>query len=325
MGRSSGCSPRTIRRSEHSNAPRQFRSVRYVTNSVSLTLEQLRDRSIKTRMSHTIGANRPPELIRRYKTSHIHGSVFWGDALEFLGSLRDKSADVVFLDPPFNLNKTYSTRHPRLDSKPHEVYDSWLTRVVDESTRVLAPGGVLYLYHLPKWAIKIGCRLGQRLVFQHWIAVSMKNGFVRGRRLYPAHYALLMFSSGPMARFKRPKIPLAECRHCGEYIKDYGGYLPIVETKGLNLSDVWDDLSPVRHSNRKHRTANELPPLLFKRICYMSGGKGRLYIDPFAGTGTGIVEAVATGMRFSCCDLIKANTTLIEHRLASHFKAKRQE
>ena len=34
----------------------------------------------------------------------------------------------------------------------------------------------------------------------------MKNGFARGKKLYPAHYALLYFTKGMPASFQRPKI-----------------------------------------------------------------------------------------------------------------------
>ena len=157
--------------------------------------------------------------------------------------------------------------------------------------------------------------MDQRLMFRQWIAVSMKNGFVRGNQLYPAHYGLLMFAKGKLKRFVRPKISPPECRTCGELLKDYGGYKPIIRRKGINLTDIWDDLSPVRHSNRKHRTANELPELLFHRIFRMVGVRGALYVDPFAGSGSGVVAAVKRGMHFAACDLVESNCFLIGRRL----------
>lgn len=257
----------------------------------------------------------PPKVIKRYRNKYVSGFLCQAEALEFLRSLKAEAASIIFLDPPFNLGKQYSRRQRALDRKPEQDYYQWLKDVVSESSRILGKGGALYLYHLPIWAMRIGAELSNSLVFRHWIAVSMKNGFVRGRRLYPAHYALLMFSKGRVHHFSRPRVPLAECRHCGEYIKDYGGYLKIVEGRGVNLSDVWDDLSPVRHANRKNRAANELPALLFHRIVQMSGHVGGLYVDPFIGSGTGILAAARRGMRFAGCDLLKANCEVVRDRL----------
>jgi site-specific DNA-methyltransferase (adenine-specific) len=219
------------------------------------------------------------------------------------------------LDPPFNLGKNYCGRRPQLDAMPDEKYRRWLIEVLAEAIRILRPGGTLYLYHLPIWALRFGAFLDGHLNFKHWIAISMKNGFIRGRKLYPAHYALLMFAKGEPTCFSRPKLKPARCRHCRGYVKDYGGYLHIIETKGINLSDFWDDLSPVRHASRKYRRANELPALIFERVIAISGSVGALYVDPFAGTGSGVLAAARNAMRFEACDLIRSNCKIICQRL----------
>ena len=181
------------------------------------------------------------------------------------------------------------------------------------------PGGTLYLYHIPAWAMRMGPHLERLgLAFQHWIAISMKNGFVRGRRLYPAHYALLMFTKGKPKYFRRPKLKPQKCRHCGKYIKSYGGYLPIIEKKGINLSDFWEDVSPVRHKNTKHRTANELSSVIFERVVEISGHPNTLYVDPFVGSGSGVLASSAAGMRFAACDIVQENCSLVAERLKNY-------
>lgn len=260
------------------------------------------------------------KLYRNYRVKRLKGRVYCGDALEFLQRMASASASIVFLDPPFNLGKKYCDRPPRLDRKPEYLYRQWLSDILHESARILKPGGTLYLYHVPRWAMRIGALIENELEFRHWIAVSMKNGFVRGSRLYPAHYALLMFTKGKPAVFKRPKTSPSKCRHCGNLVKDYGGYRKIIEDKGINLSDIWDDISPVRHASTKHRSANELPSLLFERIMQISGSKGSLFVDPFAGTATGVLLAAKMGMHFACCDLLAANCEIVCNRLDAFQK-----
>lgn len=258
--------------------------------------------------------HRSNRVVYEVRTKRFKGKVICGDAIEFLKGLRPNCARVIFLDPPFNLGKRYDKTRD-LDCRPENEYQDWLMDVTSESIRVLEPGGVLFLYHLPSWAMRLGSHLDAALTFRQWIAVSMKNGFARGDRLYPAHYALLMFSKGRLKKFVRPKIPPPQCKTCGELIRDYGGYKSIILRKGINLSDVWDDLSPVRHANRKHRAANELPELLFHRILKMVGAKKTLYVDPFAGSGSGVLAAVKRGMIFAACDLVAENCALIARRL----------
>lgn len=230
------------------------------------------------------------------------GLIFSVDAKEFMSTLRESCADVVFLDPPFNLGKRYGSSPRSGDQLDDEEYLELLTTVVQESVRVLRPGGSLYVYHLPAWAIRIGGMLEGVLDFCHWIAVSMKGSYPYGGRLYPAHYALLHYSKGVPRVFRRPKIPPATCRHCGGLVKDYGGYLEYVSSEGLNLSDVWDDLSPVRHRRNKNRPGNELPLELPRRVVKISGEPGALLVDPFAGAGTSLVAAREIGMEFVACD-----------------------
>ncbi|MHB1157252.1 MAG: hypothetical protein ACYC26_10485 [Phycisphaerales bacterium] len=41
----------------------------------------------------------------RLHFEHLHGQLFQGDSIEWLSSLPAESADLVFADPPYNVNK----------------------------------------------------------------------------------------------------------------------------------------------------------------------------------------------------------------------------
>jgi len=244
------------------------------------------------------------------------GEVVCDDALNFLNCLREDCADIVFLDPPFNLGKVYGSGSKKDDLLDDDQYFKYMTSVLWRCSAILKPGGALYLYHIPRWALRLSFNIGQDLQFRHWIAISMKNGFPRGRLLHPSHYALLYYTKGDPKYFHRPRIPIAVCRKCGNSIKDYGGYKKFVQN-GLNLSDIWDDVSPVRHRKFKHRLANELPLKIPSRTVEISGIKGGLLVDPFAGTGTALAAAVERGMRFVGCDKEKRSLHIMYQRLAS--------
>lgn len=228
--------------------------------------------------------------------------LYCADALVFLRSLPNDHVDIVFLDPPFNLSKAYGSRSKSQDRIPEDEFCSFMRSIVEESSRVLAPGGALFFYHLPFIATVVAPTLNQHLVFRHWIAVSMKSGFPIKSRLYPAHYALLYYTKGEPSTFRRPKLPIAFCRNCGKSIKDYGGYRRHVEA-GVNLSDFWDDLSPVRHSKYKTRSCNELPPKIYERVISIAGDDGGIYCEPFCGSGKGIALAARSGMNVIACDI----------------------
>lgn len=233
------------------------------------------------------------------------------DAITFLRSLNDESVDIIFLDPPFNLNKKYGKIS---DKRNDKEYEAEINLVLERSAQVLKPGGSLFLYHIPKWAIVFVNTLLSFLTFQHWIALSMKNGFVRGKRLYPAHYALLYFTKGNASHFKRPKILPQRCRHCDSLIKDYGGYKDFI-SDGINLSDFWEDTSPVRHKKYKNRVANELPEIIPMRITQISGFEGAILVDPYAGSGTSAVVCKKNNIFYMCNDIERENAKLIKERI----------
>jgi len=255
-----------------------------------------------------------PRPAIKFVTANRQGSLTWGDALAFCKALRPEIADIIFLDPPFNLGKEYGVARWLEDGDP-DAYEFYMKKLLREAVRILKPGGALFLYHLPYWAAKLSQELLEQLRFRHWIAIAMKNGFVRGKNLYPAHYALLYYTKGEPARFARPRLEPQLCRHCRRLVKDYGGYTSIIQRKGINLSDFWDDLSPVRHKISKHRRANQLPLLLTDRIVAIAGFPGGVLVDPFAGTGTSLVSALEAGMFFVGNEMSKQSLRICMTRL----------
>jgi len=236
------------------------------------------------------------------------------DGLQFMRSVHNEVADIVFIDPPFNLRKDYGIKS-RLETAPPSHYEKYMQQLLVEADRVLKPGGALFFYHVPYWASRLSPFMQDRLKFRHWIAIAMKNGFVRGRNLYPAHYGLLYYTKGTPTHFRRPRQAPQTCRHCGGIVKDYGGYIDIINAKGVNLSDVWDDLSPVRHKSTKLRRANQLPLQLTNRVIDIAGKEDGILVDPFVGSGTSVVSCVAHGMKFVANDLSRRNVSLTVRRL----------
>ncbi len=215
------------------------------------------------------------------------GALFNEDCNEFLTRVGDESVDTVFADPPFNLGKVYG---PRVDDKMTEgEYVEWGKAWIDECIRVLKPGGSFFLYNLPRWNVLFGAHmLARGLDFRHWISISIKFGLPIAGRLYPAHYSLLYYSKGKPATFRKIRTPIETCRHCGGDVKDYGGHRGAMNPDGVNLTDVWTDIPPVRHRKfkSKKRSANQLSTKLLERVVHISTREGDLILDPFGGSGT---------------------------------------
>ncbi len=178
--------------------------------------------------------------------------------------------------------------------------------------RVLKPGGALFVYNLPKWNILLGAYLAEGgMTFRHWIAVNIKLSLPIPGRLYPSHYGLLYFTKGKANTFRRIRTPIETCRHCGREIKDYGGHRGAMNPNGVTLTDVWNDITPVRHWKFKSRkrTLNQLSTKILERIVRMSTRECDLVLDPFGGSGTtyDVCERLGRhwiGMDLESCEVI---------------------
>jgi len=237
------------------------------------------------------------------------GELHQTDCVKLLESLDTESVDLAFADPPFNLGKTYSSKID--DAKAGHEYLDWCKSWLNGMIRALKPGGSLFLWNLPKWNLPLGLFLEQRLTFRHWISVDIKYSLPIPGRLYPSHYSLLYFVKGKKpAIFHPDRLPVPCCPHCGGELRDYGGYKDKMNPKGVNLSDVWLDIPPVRHAKYKRRDANALSIKLMDRIVSMGSDPGSLVLDPFGGSGTTYVAAELTerrwiGSELDCSPIIK--------------------
>lgn len=228
-----------------------------------------------------------PQKLLRPTLYTSRGVLYHTDCMRLFASVRSDAIDAIFADPPFNLGKDYG-KGSSSDSMAREEYLHWCFSWLNESVRVLKPGGSIFIYILPQWGFHFATHLEARgMMFRHWIALSMKGTFPRGNKLYPAHYAILYFTKGAPSNFNKIRLPIPSCRHCGKDIKDYGGHRKYLNPGGLNLTDFWEDTAPARHQKFKSRWhINELKPLIPSRCIEMSTRSGDVVLDPFGGGGS---------------------------------------
>jgi len=245
------------------------------------------------------------------------GKLYRGDCYELLKSMDSDSVDLIFADPPFNLDKLYPSEIN--DSLRADKYIRWCQEWIKESARVLKQGGSLFLWNLPKWNSALTSYIEGMLTFRHWIGVDIKYSLPIQGRLYPSHYSLLYYVKGEKPNTFHPdRLAMEVCSKCYSELKDYGGYKNKMNPSGINLSDIWTDIPPVRHAKYKRRKgSNELSLKLLDRIIEMASNKGDVVFDPFGGSGTTYMVAELKGRRWIGCeigpsDIIKERFSLIE-------------
>ncbi|MFN3762963.1 MAG: DNA methyltransferase, partial [Anaerolineae bacterium] len=239
-------------------------------------------------------------------------TVIQGDALEVLATFPDESVDLVFADPPYNLDKAYTTYD---DEKDRDVYLNWCNAWLDQYIRILKPTGSLYILNLPRWGMYHAAYLNRRLYFQNWIvwdALSEPRG-----KIMPAHYALLFYTKHPTdftfnyedvgeidARFYCLRSSCIRRRKAlGDDVKE-------------PLTDIWWDIHRIKH--RRHRDYHpcQLPDALMERIIRLSTNPGDIVVDALAGTGTTAVAAARLGRRYIAIEIDPTYVAIIREKLA---------
>lgn len=67
---------------------------------------------------------------------------------------------------------------------------------------------------------------------------------------------------------------------------------------GVNVSENWMDIYPVRHKSEKNRPYNELSIKMLDRVISMGSNPGDVIFDPFGGSGTAYVVAELLGRKW---------------------------
>jgi site-specific DNA-methyltransferase (adenine-specific) len=226
--------------------------------------------------------------------------VILGDCLEVMSNIEDNSVDMCFADPPFNLEKRYTSYK---DQRPVAEYLDWCRRWLAEMVRITKPTGAIFVHNIPKWLTYYAGILNDIAYFRHWIAWDAMSTPL-GKTLLPAHYGILFYTKELRGyKFYEIRAPHKRCRVCDSYLKDYGGKKDQMHPFGALVSDVWTDIHRIRHNVRRDEHPCQLPIPILERVVLMSTDPGDIVLDPFLGTGTTAIAAKTLGRHFVGIDL----------------------
>lgn len=246
-------------------------------------------------------------MLKDYLDQVVHG-----DCLKIMSAIEDNSVDMCFADPPFNLEKRYTSYK---DHRPAEEYLEWCRKWLRELWRITKPTGSIFVHNIPKWLTYYANILNEFAYFRHWIAWdAMSNPL--GKTLLPAHYGILFYTKSPQNfKFYEIRAPHKRCRVCDNYLKDYGGKKDQMHSFGALVSDIWADIHRIRHNVRRDEHPCQLPIPLLERIVLMSTDPGDIVLDPFLGTGTTAIAAKKLGRQFIGIDLDAEYIEIAEEKL----------
>jgi modification methylase len=227
------------------------------------------------------------------------GSVEVGDCIEVMGRLPEASVDLVFADPPYNLQLCGDLHRPnnsRVDGvddawdkfQSFAAYDRFTRDWLAAARRALKDDGSLWVIGTYHNIFRVGAML-QDLGF--WVlndVVWRKSNPMpnfRGRRFTNAHETLIWCAKSADARYTFNYDAMKALNDDLQMRSDW--VLPLC-TGAERLKDS--------DGGKAHPT--QKPEALLHRVVLASSRPGDLILDPFFGTGTTGVVAKRLGRRF---------------------------
>jgi site-specific DNA-methyltransferase (adenine-specific) len=247
------------------------------------------------------------------------GRTICGDCFAVFGKLPPQVVDVLILDPPYNLKKTFGGKN--FARMPVVQYTAWLRRLFDAVAPLLKPTATIYI-------------CGDWLSSASILTAASEFFAVRNRITWEREKG-----RGALVNWKNASEDIWFCTMSGRYtfnvdavklrrrvIAPYrradGSPKDWRETDAGNFRDthpsnLWTDITIPFWSmaeNTDHPTQKS--EKLIAKLILASSHPGDTVFDPFLGSGTSSVVAKKLGRRYCGIELDESYALLAEKRLA---------
>ena len=258
------------------------------------------------------------ELSSGRETAGILNRVFHQDFQKALPNLPSAFADLLILDPPYNLAKEFNGRTFRKQS--FEDYTEWMASWFSPLLRVLKPSASIYVCGDWLTSASIFQVLRERSIIRNRITWEREKG--RGAKSNWKNcsediwFATLSddYEFDPEAVMLRRRV-IAPYRVDGQpkdWQAEEGGNFRLTHP-----SNFWSDISVPFWSmpeNTDHPT--QKPEKLVAKLVLASSHPGAVVLDPFLGSGTTAVVSKKLGRQFVGFEIDRTYCLLALKRLA---------
>ncbi|MCA9284722.1 MAG: site-specific DNA-methyltransferase [Phycisphaerales bacterium] len=234
-----------------------------------------------------------------------------GDCLELLPAIDTGSADLVYLDPPYNTGSERigtergkgASRYP--DRWPDvRAYLAFMRPRLEQIHRVLRASGSILLHC--DWRTSHHLRLLLDDVFGadrfvNHLVWSYGLGGSSPRRFARKHDDILFYARGANHYFLPPRVPATSARLRGQSKK---------------ATDVLAIPSINNMAAERTGYPTQKPVALLRLLVEACCPPGGLVIDPFCGSGTTLAAAIETGRRALGMDINPDALRIATERLA---------
>lgn len=237
------------------------------------------------------------------------GQLFLGDSLEWLRSLLPESVDLIFADPPYNLNKADWDNF-----ESQEKYIEWSIHWIKEAARILKPNGSMYVCGYSEILADLKHPASNFFKSCRWLVWHYRNKANLGNDWGRSHESIIHLRKAASVQLNIDHIRIPYGAHTLKYpshpqagTSQYGNgkkrenWTP--HPSGAKPKDVLDIPTTCNGMGEKTPHPTQKPEVLVRKFVLASSNPGDLVLDPFSGSGTTLVVAEQLGRRWLGCDL----------------------
>lgn len=214
-------------------------------------------------------------------------TVIWGDSIEALRKcIQDNSVDLIFVDPPYNIGKSYNGKKHAW--KTDMDYVKWCYEWIDLCIAKLKSNGSMYVMAATQNMPYIDLYIRQKMTILSRIIWHYDSSGVQAKKFFGSLYEPILFMVNDKRNytFNADDIMIEAKTGAKRKLIDYRKPIPAVYNSMKVPGNVWY-IPRVRYrmaEYEKHPT--QKPELLLERIIRASSNEGDVIFDPFAGTFT---------------------------------------
>ena len=255
----------------------------------------------------------------------LSGKIINQDLFEVMDFLPDSFVDLLFLDPPYNLNKNFSSvNFKEMKDNDYEIWiDSWISKLV----RTLKPSASIYFCCDWKTSIPAYNILKKYFLIRNRITWEREKGRGSKDNWKNSYEDIWYCTLSEQFTFNVDAVKLKRMVRA-PYKNEEGVPKDWQSENGKNFrithpSNLWTDISIPFWSmpeNTDHPT--QKPEKLLAKLILASTNENDLVFDPFLGSGTTAVTAKKLNRKVCGVEVDKIFAALAMKRLSAAEKDK---
>jgi site-specific DNA-methyltransferase (adenine-specific) len=229
----------------------------------------------------------------------IKDNIFYlADVLEALKDISDKTVDLVFTSPPYNVGIEYENH---TDKMRYSEYLNWIKKVIEELYRVIKDDG-RFVINIPSITDKVD-KGGYQPLFNDIINISHQVGFkIRNDIIWYKDQVSKRTAWGSFASPSDPYIiqPYEYILVFNKKFKKHVGKkedIDITKEEFINYSLGFWKIPPETRKDVLKACPTPFPEELAKRVIKFYSYKGDTVLDPFGGSGTTAYVSILLGRK----------------------------